>query len=355
MPLASQAAALENALEQDTIRPDQYLDIQDALETATARGDVHFPIDPLLLGEGPSVGRGSDLNDDRDAPAGDLLSLTEKPIEAVNAEEDPDLPHDFAPLIQVAKSLFGSEGADIVQVFDICVQLPTDNTLIHGYRPGHAPVDGVCPFCGTCPKQPSKTSRKPSNTVKFMSAHVNACGAEKAMRLAMSGLLAQYSLTFPVNPIDKYSVAGKELNVFRASRTLDKLKQCTCLTCEDAHEMGSRDAVTEHLVVKHGIHIPQIFNGYSTAAGKVLNAAVKRLEWTAERLDFRHLSTTSTGVGTSLILWIGSLLRPSSSIHAYTNRRKLLNATVSGPTSSYPTAAFLQITIPVQARTGNMR
>jgi hypothetical protein len=253
-----------------------------ALETNTegpgAVPTINLPadwaIDPELESLGvetvnPSV---PSATEDDSSRSGDLTGA---------ALQDPAVHNDFTSLFKVKDALFANVEGDRAKVYDVCVALPLDDTLLFGYRPGHAPVNDHCNFCGQ--PIPSVVSFRQTtgtdNVAKkeVIATHVNDCASTLAMYIAEDELLRKYPSYAPLNPItgktafqsSKMAVKpaeGDPFSVFDLWRTVPepiryaKRHDQTSPTCKlngcDQQPLFTVDFARFHLAEKHGIFLP---------------------------------------------------------------------------------------------------
>lgn len=118
-----------------------------------------------------------------------------------------DISLDFiTPWNKAMSSLFEPGGMTWLQTFETICAIPNEsNILSFGFRPGHYPANGICPFCGTPVKDHSdeRISESVSTFLKVAAdrRRVYACAAKQQAALIGPALLRRYPWEVETNPI----------------------------------------------------------------------------------------------------------------------------------------------------------
>ncbi|WVQ98860.1 hypothetical protein IAU59_005991 [Kwoniella sp. CBS 9459] len=267
------------------------------------------------------------------APQGDLaesatglvessanVKITEQPPPLIMAAEN-DIKNGSSPSEMLGESpyksiirvLFGPPPTTIegrIAAFETCIEVPLDEALTFGLRPGHAPVDHRCPFCkNNLPKlKKNATVEEHRKWHMAIQDHTHMCGAETSRRSQITALLAKYPghidrcfLTgekvdsTTLKQIQKYNLRPDEM-VWpvphlkkRVCRVLEgyqtkRNEYPRCNEClDEAGEeviLKSVELVCEHLLVKHGLYLPPTQTRFETMAKAI------RTPWTEDTASF---------------------------------------------------------------------
>ncbi|OCF44509.1 hypothetical protein I317_01581 [Kwoniella heveanensis CBS 569] len=275
----------EDEVDGDELDDEGELDIGQVLEdNGFSDGRSHFqPITALPLPDTANPEPGFEAYDD---------PMTSSSDGASDAEADTN---PFQPII---RALFDNS-VNPVEAFRTCTSFSTSDSAFYGYRPGHSPVDGVCPFCM---KRLEDVAEAPATinggTIReAYNQHVHSCAAETFTREDASDLLALYPSMVAKDPltakrpwIKKGSLASDGLSVIRLAerhKTVFRLAKTrndpfpTCKTCPHQPELESRDKARAHFLTDHGLNFP-VPRGRSTLC---IPDAIA-LRWNRENAQF---------------------------------------------------------------------
>lgn len=124
------------------------------------------------------------------------------PSEAEDQEE-PEV--DFTCLLAAKSHMISIDNAksrSLAELVAEFAQVPGDDTLLFGYRPGHAPVDGRCNFCNRALDDIIAFKDTDSSQLRRIriEAHVNVCGATAAKAEFESTFAINFPASHPVLP-----------------------------------------------------------------------------------------------------------------------------------------------------------
>jgi len=199
----------------------------------------------------------------RKQPRSHLLDDTDSDVDEEDANEPLSIP--TGPLKMVLQLIFRDESADFALISQRCAALPKNSVVLRCCRPGHAPINGTCPFCGkhlgdppiaTDPKQASRRA----GWIAAAFSHTNNCAAIFARNHAATRMLARYPQKVHGNPFSNvgqwYMTGQMSTNLhslFHRSRLAAKGVPI-CLKCTAPVYCPAQ--AREHLVLAHNISIP---------------------------------------------------------------------------------------------------
>lgn len=153
-----------------------------------------------------------------------------------------------------------------LEVFNAAIKLPDDPFLLHSFRPGHAPVNAVCPSCDKPIDELFGTATGVSARNQFLIRHVNRCHAEAQRDAMIPTLVARYgpNSTITTNPIDGHVPSKSNISWgfwnFYSSRVIPLFKKKhdnepypTCQTCPEHPTLYSASQMWTHLHSAHDV------------------------------------------------------------------------------------------------------
>lgn len=158
------------------------------------------------------------------------------------------------------------DGTDPLEVHRTIIQLPDSDKDIASYRPGHLPVNGLCPQCGQEPLADFVTKIKDKKNYKrakseHIRVHIENCTRNRKFQDILPVLLSRYPQSLDDTPIKrpksiskKRSCDGKD-SVLQAALYLFDHPTGSCNVGDCTYQYLSVSQAKEHLHLKHNIWI----------------------------------------------------------------------------------------------------
>lgn len=163
------------------------------------------------------------------------------------------------------KLVFAEPHADLLDVLDAAAHIPQEDALHMGFRLGHAPIRGVCPFYD-CPLAPLPPAGHRKGWFEKTTRHLKRCGEKHALEnIDAAAIISSYPSTakFPLTrpkegPVTIRQIQARLVEHFRMSGqkswAFKPYRKCTA--CKTPTILKSAGQVRDHLLLEHGAYVP---------------------------------------------------------------------------------------------------